>query len=100
MCSSDLLLLKASSQADTRTWEMLPRTSFVIPLTLPPGKHDITVDFPEARGQFQTWRNLEAPATGDATYYFRMGSYNQGPFTWPPPTLAGKSSASLPTDQP
>jgi len=84
------LLLKASSQADTRTWEMLPRTSYVIPLTLPPGKHDITVDFPEAR-QFQTWRNLEAPTTGEATYYFRMGPYNQGPYTWPPAPLAAKT---------
>ena len=88
------LLLKASSQADTRTWEMLPRTSFVIPLSLPPGKHDITVDFPQVRGQFQTWRNLEAPDKGEATYYFRMGNYNQGPFEWPPAALAGKSTAS------
>jgi hypothetical protein len=90
------LLLKASSQADTRTWEMLPRTSFVIPLTLPPGKHDITVDFPQARSQFQTWRNLEVPGKGEATYYFRMGNYNQGPYEWPPAPLAGKSTASPP----
>jgi hypothetical protein len=93
------LLLKASSQADTRTWEMLPRTSFVIPLTLPPGKHDITVEFPEARSQFQTWRNLEVPEKGEATYYFRMGNYNQGPYTWPPPTLAGKATSASPTDR-
>jgi tetratricopeptide (TPR) repeat protein len=93
------LLLKASSQADTRTWEMLPRTSFVIPLTLPPGKHDITVDFPEARSQFQTWRNLEVPEKGEATYYFRMGNYNQGPYTWPPPALAGKSTSASPSDR-
>jgi tetratricopeptide (TPR) repeat protein len=89
------LLLKASSQADVRTWEMLPRTSFVIPLTLPPGHHDITVDFPEAR-QFQTWRNLDVPDKGEATYYFRMGNYNQGPYTWPPPTLASKSTGAAP----
>jgi tetratricopeptide (TPR) repeat protein len=94
------VLLKASSQADTRTWEMLPRTSFVIPLTLPPGKHDITVDFPEARSQYPTWRNLEVPEKGEATYYFRMGNYNQGPYTWPPPTIAPKSTSTPPPSQP
>ena len=33
----------ASSQADLRYWEMLPRTVYVVPLTLPPGEHDIVV---------------------------------------------------------
>jgi tetratricopeptide (TPR) repeat protein len=81
------LLLKASSQADVRTWEMLPRTSFVIPLTLPPGPHDITVDFGPA-GQ-QTWRHLDAPAPGaEATYYFRIQHYPTPPQTWPPPAIA------------
>jgi tetratricopeptide (TPR) repeat protein len=88
------LLLKASSQADVRTWEMLPRTSFVIPLTLTPGKHDITVEFPELHGQFQSWRNLVAPDKGEATYYFRIQNYTQGPYTWPPPALAGQGSAA------
>jgi hypothetical protein len=82
------ILLKASSQADTRTWEMLPRTSFLIPLTLPPGRHDITVDFPDAAGHTQTWRNLDAPATGDATYYVRIQRHLPGPYTWPPPAIA------------
>ena len=79
------LLLKASSQADTRTWEMLPRTSYVIPLSLPPGKHDITVDFPQTRShQIQTWRNLDVPAQGEATYYYRIQNQPKGPYTWPP----------------
>jgi tetratricopeptide (TPR) repeat protein len=69
------LLLKASSQADTRTWEMLPRTSFVIPLTLPPGKHDVTVEFPQSRSTgAQIWREIDAPSEGDTTYYMRIQS--------------------------
>ena len=31
------LLLKATSQADVRTWELLPRSTYVIPLSVPPG---------------------------------------------------------------
>jgi hypothetical protein len=81
------LLLKASAVADTRTWEMLPRSSFVIPLSLSPGKHDVTVDF-EGPGGLQTWKGIEAPTKGEATYYLRMGNYNTGPYTWPPPAIA------------
>ncbi|MDB5297597.1 MAG: hypothetical protein JWO31_3580 [Phycisphaerales bacterium] len=65
------LLLKATSQADTRHWEMLPRTTFVLPLELPPGTHDVTVEFP-VRGLTQTWRGIIAPDKGEATYYMRM----------------------------
>jgi tetratricopeptide (TPR) repeat protein len=83
------LLLKATSQADVRQWEMLPRTTFVLPLKLPPGEHEIAVDFPDARGLRQTWRGLVAPESGDATYYFRVQRFNSGPFDWPPPTMAG-----------
>jgi tetratricopeptide (TPR) repeat protein len=36
-------LVTASSQADLRYWEMLPRTVYVVPLALPPGEHDILV---------------------------------------------------------
>lgn len=78
------LLLKATSQADTREWEMLPRTTFVIPLQLSPGEHEITVEFDSGRGLRQTWRGLVAPENGDATYYFRMQRFNSGPFDWPP----------------
>ena len=81
------LLLKATSQADTREWEMLPRTTFVIPLQLPPGEHEITVEFDAGRGLRQTWRRLVAPESGDATYYFRMQRFNSGPFDWPPRAL-------------
>lgn len=77
-------LLKASSQADLRHWEMLPRSVFILPLRLPPGKHDITVNVGSS-GLSQTWRDLVAPEQGEATYYIRLTPMNPGPFTWPPP---------------
>jgi tetratricopeptide (TPR) repeat protein len=82
------LLLKATSQADVRQWEMLPRTTFILPLKAPPGAHDITVEFPHADGLRQTWRKLKIPDKGEATYYLRMQRWNPGPFDWPPPALA------------
>ena len=83
------VLLKATSQADVRQWEMLPRTTYVIPLSLPPGQHDITVSFPDVHGIRQTWRGLVAPPAGEeATYYFRMQRFSDGPHVWPPPALA------------
>ena len=81
------LLLKATSQADTRQWEMLPRTVFLIPMKLPPGKHDITVRFPSLPNLSQAWRDLVVPEQGEATYYFHLQPYNPGPFFWPPPPL-------------
>lgn len=84
------LLLKATSQADTRQWEMLPRTVFVIPLRVAPGTHDITVEFPAVPGLRQEWHGLIAPEKGDNTYYMHMERFNSGPFTWPPaPAAAG-----------
>lgn len=77
-------LLRASSNADLRQWEMAPRTVFLLPIALPPGTHDVTVDFP-AVGIGQTWRGLVVPERGDATYYFRMNRWLPGPFHWPPP---------------
>ena len=97
------LLLKATSQADVRQWEMLPRTTFVIPLRVEPGTHDVTVQFPPryslrhvgmdydgdfVGGTTQTWRNLAVPATGEATYYFRMQRWASGPYEWPPAAIA------------
>jgi tetratricopeptide (TPR) repeat protein len=82
------LLLKATSQADTRQWEMLPRTVFLLPLELPPGRHDVRVEFPDIPGLRQEWRGIVAPDKGDATYYLHMQRYNPGPFDWPPPAVA------------
>ena len=79
------IILKATSQADVRQWEMVPRSTFVLPLEVQPGTHDVTVDFPGVR---QTWRGLVVPPKGEATYYFRMQKYNSGPYNWPPPAYA------------
>ena len=81
------LALKASSHADTRQWEMLPRTVFVLPLRVPPGKHDVVVDFPNVRGLQQEWRDLVVPEQGEATYYMRVQRGRNGPFQWPPPAM-------------
>ena len=86
------LLLKATSQADIREWEMLPRSTYVIPLKVPPGTHDVTVEFPSYRyaasgSVRQTWRNLAVPARGEATYYMRMQRWASGPYDWPPPAI-------------
>jgi tetratricopeptide (TPR) repeat protein len=83
------LLLKATSQADVRQWEMLPRTTFVIPIHVDtPGTHDVTVEFPGMYGGVrQTWRGLTVPDKGEATYYVRMLKWNEGPFDWPPASL-------------
>jgi tetratricopeptide (TPR) repeat protein len=80
-------LLKASSQADVRVWEMLPRCTYAIPLTLTAGKHDIAVSFPD--GIHQTLHAIEAPATGERTYYIRADRYSSPDLQWPPPTLSG-----------
>jgi tetratricopeptide (TPR) repeat protein len=80
-------LLKASSQADIRMWEMLPRNTFAIPLTLPPGKHDITVQFPG--GMQQTLTGITVGTTGESTYYFRSMRYGSEQMNWPPATLSG-----------
>ncbi len=88
------LLLKASSQADIRQWEMLPRTVFLLPLRAEPGTHDITVNFPHADRLTQSWRDIVVPPAGEATYYFRMQRWTSGEHTWPPPALA----AELPTN--
>ncbi|MEO6434427.1 MAG: hypothetical protein ABIP55_01530 [Tepidisphaeraceae bacterium] len=94
------LLLKASSQADVRQWEMLPRTTFILPLRVEPGTHEITIEFSAPPSRFgspplisQTWRNLSVPPTGEATYYVRMQRWNSGPYDWPPPRLTGDGTA-------
>src|SRR5205085_6419867 len=93
------LLLKATSQADVRQWELLPRTTFVLPMRVPPGTHEVTVDFPDIGGSLrQTWRGIVAPTDGEAAYYIRMNRGSQGPFDWPPPPLAQPQQAGGMTD--
>jgi hypothetical protein len=91
------LLLKATSQADIRQWEMLPRATFIVPLHVDPGTHDVTVEFPGPYGGVrQTWRHLAVPESrGEATYYFRMQKWNEGPFDWPPASLHSNAGAVM-----
>ena len=82
-------VLKATSQADLRVWDTLPRGTFAVPLSLPPGRHDLSVSFPAFGGQRQLWRGLVVPPTGEVTYYVRMHRYEANDQAWPPPTLTG-----------
>ncbi len=81
------LLLKATSQADIRQWEALPRSVYVMPLHVTPGTHDIVIDFPASQGLHQEWRGITVPESGEATYFFRMRRYDTRPHEWPPPAL-------------
>ncbi|MFI5380609.1 MAG: hypothetical protein ACHRHE_15030 [Tepidisphaerales bacterium] len=65
-------LLKASGGADLRHWELLPRATYIIPLRLPPGRHNLTVHFAEHGGLAQSVKGLVAPPQGEATYYLRI----------------------------
>jgi hypothetical protein len=63
---------------------------FLLPLELPPGAHDVRVEFPG--GLRQEWRDLVAPEAGEeATYYFRMRRADPGPFDWPPPAMVDEA---------
>ena len=65
------LLAKASSRADTRHWEMLPRTTLLLPLRVAPGEHDVQITFPAVPGLRDALK-VDVPAGGEATYYVRM----------------------------
>ena len=81
------VLLKASSHADTRVWEMLPRSTYAIPLVLTPGVHDVTVSFPG--GIRETLQGITVGSSGEKTYYFRTQRYTASEQPWPPGTLSG-----------
>jgi tetratricopeptide (TPR) repeat protein len=85
-------VLKATSQSDVRGWDMLPRSIFLIPLRVPPGSHDVTVEF--RGGLRQTWHGLVAPESGDDTYLIHMQRYDSGPFDWPPPAASQSAVAN------
>ena len=68
-------LLALSSTPDTRQWEMVPRTIYVIPLTLEPGTRDVTVSLPDPLGYGEVaheFRNVPVPTSGDVTLYTRL----------------------------
>jgi tetratricopeptide (TPR) repeat protein len=77
-------LLKATATGDVRHWEMLPRSVFIVPLYLPPGKHNVSVTF---GGSGQSWRGIVAPQSGEAAYYFRATRYGEVK-DWPPENWA------------
>lgn len=82
------LLVKASSQGDLRYWEMLPRTTYILPMTVPPGRHSVMVYFPSAGNLSQNWADLPVPSSGEAAYYMRIQNVQQQ-YVWPPATLTG-----------
>ena len=68
-------LLALSSTPDTRQWEMVPRTIYVLPLVLEPGRRDVTVSLPDAMGYGEVahqFRNVPVPSQGDVTLYTRL----------------------------
>jgi tetratricopeptide (TPR) repeat protein len=77
-------LLKATATGDVRHWEMLPRSVFIVPLILPPGKHNVAVSFNDGSGQ--TWQGIIAPDHGEATYYIRTSRWS-GVKEWPPANM-------------
>ena len=74
-------LLKATATGDVRHWEMLPRSVFIVPLYLPPGRHNVAVSFNDGSGQ--TWRGIVAPEHSEAAYYIRTSRWG-GVREWPP----------------
>jgi tetratricopeptide (TPR) repeat protein len=66
--------MAASSQSDTRYWELLPRTVYVIPATLTPGPHDVMIQAGSSRSA-PMQVVLPAPTSAepqDAIFYFRL----------------------------
>ena len=75
------LLLKATSQADVRQWEMLPRTTFVLPLRVAPGRARRHGRFPRPLRHEADVAAAARARTGEATYYFRMQRGTPAPTT-------------------
>ena len=90
------LLLKATSQADLRVWDTLPRATFAVAMTVPPGKHNLAVSFPAVGAAPAAWLGVDVPTTGEVTYYFRMHRASGSQRQWPPPTLTGWPEAITP----
>jgi hypothetical protein len=61
--------LAASSQADLRYWEMLPRTVVVVPVALNPGAHALQV---AVGGSTMAPFQVTIKPQGDNFFYVRM----------------------------
>lgn len=66
------LLLKATSQADVREWGLLPRSTYLLPLSLNPGTYDISVEFSD--GSRAAVTGLPAPALPNETVVYLRAS--------------------------
>ncbi len=66
--------LAASSQADLRYWETLPRTVYILPAALPPGQHEILVRAGGSQSSpLKITVNPPSPGTPqDNIFYFRL----------------------------
>ncbi len=65
--------LKASSHADTRHLEVLPRCTYLVPINLGKADRDITITFDGNTGSNATWHDLSGGSPGrPKVYYLRM----------------------------
>jgi tetratricopeptide (TPR) repeat protein len=67
-------LLKATSQADVREWGLLPRTTFVLPLSLPPGDYQLELQMSD--GTRALIRNLHIEPNRERALYVRLLRWN------------------------
>jgi tetratricopeptide (TPR) repeat protein len=88
------LLAKATSQADLRQWEMVPRSTIVIPLEVEPGPFELTMTLPG--GISQNWQGFVAPRAGehDVLVYLRAMRFMNGNYTLREQTRATPVSGS------
>lgn len=70
-----LLGLLTSASADVRYWPTLPSTVQVLAVDVPPGKHDVVVEFLDASGRvlpsLSQRTTAEVPARGESWFLFR-----------------------------
>ena len=81
-------LLNASSAPDTRQWEMIPRTVYLVPLYLEPGVHDITVTIPDEGGfgeLVHEFRNVTVAPDRETALYARLLRGHAGVVDYAPP---------------
>lgn len=78
------LLLKATSQADVREWGLLPRSTYLLPLSLEPGVHELTLELSD--GSRAAVREVPAPPPpGETVVYLRLRGGSQPPVTYRAP---------------
>lgn len=86
-------LLNASSAPDVRQWEMVPRTIYLVPLSLEPGVHDITVRIPEEFGfgdLVHEFRNVRVEPGQETALYARLLPGHAGVVDYAPPVASSE----------